>query len=383
MRPDVDMLVVGGGVIGLAAAWLAAERGLSVLVVERQRPGAGASTAAAGVISPTELHEWEGQLGKFNVAAVAAWPEFAERLAAASGGEAGFRRTGSLRVARDDTEAAELVRAERALALAGVPALVLDERGCREEEPEMTGVVGGLLYPDEAHVDTSALLPALVGAVRGAGVEIAEGVEPVAALRAGGHLAGVRLSDGSDRPAALTVLCAGAWSSQASWLDPDLRPPVHPLAGEYAVVRAEPGICRRMIRAPNTPVVPRDDGRYWIGATFREAGYVATPQARSLSTVLAGALGLFPRLGDGEVVAAGVGLRPATPDGMPLVGPSALPGLVVATGHGRDGIIHAPLTAAAIAALAAGEALPALLEPFDPRRFDARRSAGAPAAPGP
>jgi glycine oxidase len=144
-------------------------------------------------------------------------------------------------------------------------------------------------------------------------------------------------------------------------------------------VRAAPGICRRMVRAPRAPVIPRDDGRYWIGATFREAGYVAAPHARSLSGVLMSALSLFPRLGDGEVEAVGVGLRPASPDGMPLVGPSALAGLAIATGHGRDGIIHAPLTAEALAGLAAGDPLPALLEPFDPKRFDGQRRGGRPA----
>jgi glycine oxidase len=372
MRPDVDLLIVGGGVIGLATAWRAAERGLAVRVVERARPGAGASTAAGGILSPTEPHEWEGALGAFNVAAVGAWPRFAERLAAASGGDVGFRRTGSLRVARDDAEAAELAHAERALAAAGVPLVALDEDGCRREEPGIAGVVRGLLSPDDAQVDTLPLVRSLERAMRRAGVEIAVGVEPVGALDGAGRLEGLRLSDGTEQPAGLTVLCAGAWSSQATWLAPELRPPVRPVAGEYAVVRAEPGICRRMIRAPRAPIIPRGDGRYWIGSTIREAGYVTAPHARSLAGVLAGALGLLGRLGDGEVERVGVGLRPATPDGLPLVGPSALPGLAVATGHGRDGIVHASLTAEALAGLALGDPLPALLEPFAPTRLDGR-----------
>lgn len=368
----VDLLVVGGGAIGLATAWRGAQRGLRVRVVERDRPGAGASTAAAGILAPLDPPDPDDAHGAFTLAAMAGWEAFAAELQDAAGDAIGFRRAGALRVARDHAECVALEAAAAALDAAGTEHEVLGAAGCAAEEPGLHGAVAGLLTPDVAQVDTERLVAALVVAARRAGVAIDAGLEPVAALPGpDGAVAGVRLSDGSRQPAALTLVAAGAWSARAAWLPEAVRPPVRPLAGEHLLLRAAPGVpppCRRIVRTIDGSVAVRDGGRCWVGTTVRAAGYVALPEAGALRDVLARATALLPALASLGVERAGVGLRPGTPDGLPIVGPAALDGLAVATGHGREGIVHAPATAAAVAGLAAGLPLPASLARFSPQR---------------
>lgn len=375
MTDSVDLLVVGAGAIGLTTAWRAAQRGLSVLVVERERPGAGASTAAAGVLSPSESDEWRGARGAFNLAAVADWPEFAAELEEAAGATIGYRRDGALRLALTPDELPGLDVVAGALAAAGVEHERLDADGCRADEPGVRGVLAGVLVPGDAHVATDRLVAALAVAAERAGARILTGLEPTEALRGpGAAIAGVRLSAplgadghaGSEIRARLTVLAAGAWSSRATWLPDEVRPPVRPLLGEYLLLRGDPErpVCRRVIRSAAGSVTPRDEGRYWVGTTVREAGYAALPRVDALQAILAHWTAVLPALAELDVERTGVGARPKSIDGLPLVGLSALPGLALATGHGREGIIHAPLTGAALAAVAAGEPLPELLAPF-------------------
>ncbi|MFN8204459.1 MAG: FAD-dependent oxidoreductase [Solirubrobacteraceae bacterium] len=368
MDDPVDLLVVGAGAIGLSAAWRAAQRGLRVRVLERDRPGAGASTAAAGVLAPTDPGEWVGVRGAFNLAAIRGWGAFAAELEEAAGTQVGHRRDGALRLAFDDADREVLGLVARTLAGAGVEHELVDGAGCRALEPGVRGAVAGLLTPRDEHVDPGRLVDALGRACTRAGVTITAGVTPVAALPgADGGVGGLRLSDGTKQPAALTVVAAGAWSSQAGWLAEALRPPVRPLAGEYVILRGEP-VIRRVLRTSVGPAAARDGGRLWVGTTLRDAGYLERPAAGEIAAVLARWTAILPAVAGLGFERAGCGLRPATPDGLPYVGPAAVAGLAYATGHGRMGVIHAPPTGAAIAALAAGEALPALVVPFAPDR---------------
>jgi glycine oxidase len=355
-----DLLVVGAGVIGLSIAWRAAERGLSARVLERRAPGAGASPAAAGILAPTEAHEWEGARGELNLAAMAAWRGFAERLTVASGLDIGYRRDGSLRIALCEEQIAALDAVRGALSAAGIEHALLDQSECLREEPGLRGVLAGLLAPNDAHVDTVALISALAAACAGREVALEVGVEPISSrVDADGRLEAVRLSDGRTVSASLVVVCSGAWTAQATWLPPVVRAPaVRPLAGEYVLARGplDVRVCRRIVRSVDGPVVPRRAGRYWIGTSVREAGYATQPRLGTVGEMLNRTAAFLPAVEDLQVERVGIGLRPATSSGTPLVGDSGVPGLAWATGHGREGILQAPPTAEAIVRLARGEA---------------------------
>lgn len=355
MSDEVDLLIVGAGAIGLSIAWRAAERGLRVRIVERAHAGAGASTAAAGILAPPRaVDELRGERGAATLRALARWPGFAAALERASGVPVGYRVDGMLRLARDDRERDELGGFAAALADAGVEHVLLDGDGVAAQEPGVRGVAAGLLVPGEAQVATDRLVAALVRACARAGARLDEGVEPAAALRDGdGRLAGVRLSDGSEQRAGLTVAAIGAWSATAAWLPAEGRPAVRPLAGEWLLLRGRP-VCRRVLRTADGSLAPRADGLHWVGTTVRDAGFVTHPRADALAAILTRWMALVPAVGALELVRAGVGLRPDSVDGAPIVGATAVDGLAVATGHGREGIVHAPLVAEAIVDLAAG-----------------------------
>jgi glycine oxidase len=366
-----DLLVIGAGAIGLSAAWRAAQRGLTVCVVERDRPGAGASPAAAGLLAPTDPDEWRGARGAFNIAAMAAWPTFAAELEQAGDGPIAYRRDGALRIALDDGDREELALAASVLADAGVVHTLVDAAGALEAEPNVRGAVAGLIVDSEAHVDTGRLVSGLARACARAGVRVRTAVEPLSTLHDhDGRIEGVRLSDGTEERAALTVLAAGAWSSQATWLPAQARPAVRPLTGEFVLLQGDPAapVVRRAVRGRHGSVAPREGGVLWVGTTVRDAGYVTAPSAGAIHDILHRWTTLVPAIADLGIIRVGHGLRPVSPDGMPYVGTSAIPGLALATGHGREGIIHAPLTGEAIAALAAGEDLPELIAPFAPGR---------------
>lgn len=371
MNDPIDLLIVGGGAIGLCSAWRAAQRGLRVRVLERDRPGAGASTAAAGLLSPGEAHEWAGGHGAFNLAAMLGWEDFAAELEEFAGMSLEYRPDGALRLAYTEADVAALAMIHDVLAGIEIEHDLLDADGCRAEEPGVRGAVAGLLSPRDAHVHTERLIEALARACTRAGVELSVGVTPVSTLAGSGDgVAGVRLSDGTEQPAALTVLAAGAWSSQVAWLPEDLRPPVRPLLGEYVILRGDPDapVARRVLRGSGGTAAPRAEGRFWVGTTVREAGYPSHPSAASVADILARWTAILPGLADLGFERAGSGLRPGTPDRMPIVGPSPVDGLGYATGHGREGIIHTPLTGAAVAGLAAGDPMPDLMVPFAPDR---------------
>jgi glycine oxidase len=368
---SVDLLVVGAGVIGLSAAWRAAQRGLRVCVVERDVPGAGATTTAAGLLSPTDPQEWEGVRGAVNIAAMAAWPSFAADLERAADTSISYRRDGVLRIALDDDDRVELELVAATLQAAGVAHELVDADGVIAAEPGVRGAVAGLLVDSDAHVDTIRLAAALARACVRAGVDLQTGVEPLGALRArDGTIEGIRLSDGTERRAALTVLAAGVWSSQSTWLPAEALPAVRPVAGEYLLLQGDPAApaCRRALRSRYGAVAPRDGGVYWVGTTVREDGFVTLPSVSAIGEILLRCTELVPAFGDLGVLATGVGLRPVSEDRMPYVGASAIAGLALATGHGREGIIHAPLVAEAIAALATGEDPDPLMQPFSPGR---------------
>jgi glycine oxidase len=378
-----DAVVVGGGVVGLGVAWRAAQAGLAVTVVD-PAPGQGASWAAAGMLAPvTEVHYGEQALLRLNLAAADRWPQFAAELEQAAGRQVGYRRCGTLSVARDLDDNAALEDLYRFQLDCGLRVERLSSRDCRRLEPGLAPRIrGGVLAPGDHQVDNRALVAALLAACERAGVAIRAARAAEVRLDRG-RVAGVTLEGGATLAAGAVVLAAGCWSGALGGLAAELLPPVRPVKGQLLHLRgpaAEP-LCQRNVRGQEVYLVPRADGRVVVGATVEERGFDTRVTAGAVAELLRAAAELLPDVGELELVETVAGLRPGSPDNAPLLGPAGPDGLVVATGHYRNGILLTPVTAEAIAALLAGGGLPDAVAPFAPGRFGAARvePAGSPA----
>jgi glycine oxidase len=374
----IDLVVVGAGAIGLACAWRAAQLGLRVRVLEREEPGSGASGVAAGMLAPVGEATWgEERLLEAALASHAAWPEFAAELGEASGMDPGFIAGGALHVALDRDEAAELRRRYDLMNSLGLEAEWLSATACRELEPGLNpSLTGGIRAPHEAAIVPAALVRALLAACERAGVEVVTGATVVAAAIEGDRITGVTTADGAEHRADAVLLAAGAWSGVAEWLPDAARPEVRPVKGQILTLcgdRAAAGI----VVTERVYLVPRADGRLIAGATVEEMGFDTRVTAGGVHELLREAYRVLPEVAELELERAVAGLRPGTPDNAPIVGRGALEGLVLATGHFRNGILLTPLTAAGVAAELAGEARPEALAAADPARF-ADRGAGVP-----
>jgi glycine oxidase len=370
--------VVGGGVIGLGIAWRAARSGLSVTVVDRSG-GRGASWAAAGMLAPvTEVHYGERPLLGLNLAAAARWPGFAAEVEDATGRPVGYRPAGTLAVARDTDDNAALEDLYRFQLRCGLQVERLRSRECRQLEPGLApGIRGGVLAPGDHQVDNRALVEALLVACQRAGVRLVEGRVAGLAVE-GDRVTGVVLGDGERLAAGAAVLAAGCWSGGLGGVAAEVVP-VRPVKGQLLYLRgpADQPLCHRNVRGLEVYVVPRGDGRVVVGATVEEQGFDTRVTAGAVADLLRAALELLPDVAELELAETVVGLRPGSPDNAPMLGPAGPEGLVVATGHYRNGILLTPVTADAIAELLATGRVPELVAPFTPGRF-----AGAPAGTG-
>ncbi len=316
------MAVVGGGVIGLAAAWRAAQSGLRVVVHERDTLGAGASHVAAGMLAPvSEADAREPELLELGLRSAAAWPAFAAELGIA------LRTEGTLVVARDRDEAEWL---ERELALRerlGLRVERLLPSAARALESGLAPTLrAAFLAPDDHSVDPRALLAALAGAARGAGVEIREHSE---------------IADLATLDAGTVVLAAGAWSGELADL------PVRPVKGQIIRLRprrGDPPALTHTVRFSDGYLVPRADGRVVLGATMEERGFDTAVTAGAVHELLRDASELVPGVLELEIEELQAGLRPATPDNLPITRRLDAR-TIAATGHHRNGILLAPLTA--------------------------------------
>jgi glycine oxidase len=349
-QQSYDAVIVGGGVIGLSCAWRLARRGGRVAVVERSRPPAGATRVAAGMLAPVgELAFGEPELLKMTLEAAALYPDFVAELEEASGIPTAYRRDGALHVALDRDEAAELRRVHELQRTLGLGAEWLPPRRCRELEPGLTpSFNGGVHAPEEGSIDPRALVAALVAALEAEpGVELLFGARVEAALLDGERIVGVRTDSDEELPAAAVVLATGAWSGQAEWLPKAARPPVRPVKGQILELRARDGAapCRRIVASERVYLVPRPDGRLIAGATVEEKDFDTVVTAGGVHELLREAYRLLPEVAEMELVEATAGLRPATPDNLPRIGAGGVDGLLWATGHYRNGVLLAPLTA--------------------------------------
>jgi glycine oxidase len=394
-KRSFDAIFVGGGVIGLSCAWRAARRGARVAVLDQAEPPAGATRVAAGMLAPVgELAFGEPALLEMTLASAALYPDFVAELEAATGETTGYARQGALHIALDRDEAAELRRVHDLQRSLGLEAEWLPPRRCRELEPGLTpSFNGGVHAAGEAAVDPRALTRALLaglgsggwdaGIEARAGADVSEategqaevmvrtGTEVVAGLFEGERLAGVRTASGEEFRADAVVLAAGAWSGRTEWLPEQARPPVRPVKGQIVELQSRDGSppCERIVASERVYLVPRGDGRLIVGATSEEQGFDTAVTAGGVHELLREAYRLLPDVAEMELVDSMAGLRPGTPDNLPLIGPGAIDGLVLATGHYRNGILLAPLTADAIAAVLAGDPLPEAAAPAHPVRL--------------
>jgi glycine oxidase len=344
-----DAVVVGAGVIGLSCAWRLAQRGGRVAVVDKAFPPAGATRVAAGMLAPVgELTFGEPELLKMTLAAAELYPDFIAELEAASDTPTGYTCVGALHIALDRDEAAELRRVHELQRSLGLGAEWLPPRRCRELEPGLTpSFNGGVHAPGEGSVDPRALVVALCSALEREGAELHFGTAVAEALSEEGAIVGVRTEAGDELRAPTTILATGAWAGRAEWLPEPARPPVRPVKGQILELRTRGGArpCQRIVASERVYLVPRQDGRLIVGATVEEQGFDTAVTAGGVHELLREAYRLLPDVAEMELVEAAAGLRPGTPDNLPLIGPSGVEGLIWATGHFRNGILLAPLTA--------------------------------------
>ncbi len=375
-RAASDVVVIGGGVIGLAIAWRACERGLRATVLERDQAGSGTSRVAAGMLAPnTEAKPGEEALLQLGLAGLRAYPSFVSDLVLASGREdVGYLPCGTLLAARDGDEAEALVRELAMRERLGLRVQRLRASEARRREPALSPTLRlALDVPDDHAIDPRRLTAALAQAVGRAGGEVREGARVAQLEIAGGRVRAVALADGERVPADQVVLAAGVWSGEIAGIPPRSRVPVRPVKGQILRLHdpAGPGLITRVIRTADGYIVPRGDGRYVIGATMEERGFDTTVTAGAAFEVLREAVELVPGVSELVIDEFSAGLRPGTTDNAPAIGPSDVAGLHWATGHYRNGILLAPITAELVTGALLGEERSELAAAFAPQRFAA------------
>ncbi|GHH94742.1 glycine oxidase ThiO [Streptomyces capillispiralis] len=373
-----DVLVVGGGIIGLVTAWRAAQRGLATTVVDPE-PGGGAALVAAGMLAAvTELHYGEETLLGLNLASARRYPGFAAELSELTGQDLGHRRCGTLAVALDADDRAHLRELHALHQRCGLESQWLSGRECRRLEPMLApGVRGGLRVDGDHQIDPRRLAAALVTACERAGVVIHRAWAERLTV-AGDRATGVVTADGTALAAGQVVLAAGSLGGRLAGVPRDVLPPVRPVKGQVVRLtmptRHGPFLSRTVravVRGSHVYLVPRENGELVIGATSEEMGWDTTVTAGGVYELLRDAHELVPGITELPFTEIRAGLRPGSPDNAPLLGPTGLDGLLLATGHYRNGVLLTPVTGDIMAhALTTGE-LPEEFRPFTPRRFGA------------
>ncbi|MEU4489313.1 glycine oxidase ThiO [Streptomyces purpurascens] len=371
-----DVLVIGGGIIGLVTAWRAAQRGFTTAVVDPE-PGGGAAQVAAGMLAAvTELHYGEQTLLGLNLASARRYPDFAAELTDLTGHGLGYRRCGTLAVALDADDRAHLRELHALQQQSGLQSQWLSGRECRRLEPMLApGVRGGLRVDGDHQIDPRRLSGALVAACERAGVVFHRAwAERLTVVR--DRATGVVTADGTALDAGQVVLAGGSLSGRLAGVPQDVLPPVRPVKGEVVRLtmpqRHGPFLSRTVravVRGSQVYLVPRESGELVIGATSEETGWDTTVTAGGVYELLRDAHELVPGITELPFTETRAGLRPGSPDNAPLLGPTGLEGLLLATGHYRNGVLLTPVTGDAMAHVLATGELPEEARPFTPKRF--------------
>jgi len=366
-----DVAIAGAGLIGGAIALELARAGLKVGLFDSQEPGREASWAGAGILSPAPENASMLPLVELGKASLALYPEFIQLVEELSGQEVGFRPRGTLETFSSRHAIEELSTVVALHHGLGLKAEALSGDDARKLEPAISEAVeAGVLRPEEGSVDSRALTEAVLEAARRSGVEIFAGQ----AARSIGRYSFPRLTcmglllDDEEVRAKFTVIAAGCFSGSIEGVG--RFAPVRPSKGQMVALRAAGVSIDRVVWSEHVYLVPRNDGRILAGATVEYVGFEKTPNAGGLAKLLAAAIEVVPGLAEAKIEEHWAGLRPDSPDHLPILGPSDVEGLLTATGHFRSGILLAPITARLIREWITLGSVSVDWERFSPMRFE-------------
>ncbi len=337
-----DVIIAGAGIIGVSLALELRERGATVLVLDRGEPGAEGSSAAAGMLSAADPETPEA-LRPLAKASARMFSVFVQKIQAAGGMQVGFRRTGTIALLRENAAPREY----RYLSSAELQLL----------EPSIHSEGHSAFFVQEDSVDPLLLTRTALTAARNAGVEI-QGHTPVTEIRARDSSVEV-VAETETYSTASAVDCRGAWSGV----------PVRPRKGQMLYVYPETSILQHVLRAPDVYIVPRSSGKVFIGATVEDIGFDKSVDPSAIRDLQSAAARYVPALASAPVTQSWAGLRPGTPDDLPIIGPTDIPHVFIATGHFRNGVLLAPITAQIMADLIFGQPSPVDIGGFSPARF--------------
>ena len=365
--------IIGGGVVGLGIAWRLASRGAFVEVFDRGAAGAGATHAAAGMLAAcVEAEPGEEALIALGRESQARWPSFAAELLQASGIDVELRTEGTFVLALTADDQARLHHQLVFQHKLGLPLQWITPAETRQREPHLAGKLAGAVWSPEDHqVDNRKLASALRIAAEGKGAIVREHMLVQEISITGGHADGIILADERKVLADVVVLAAGAWSRGIAGLPHELRPPVRPIKGQMLALRMDSAspLLNHVVWAPGVYLVPRRDGRLVVGATVEEKAFDTSLTAGGLLTLLEAAWRAVPSVEELPIEEMWVGHRPGSRDDAPILGCGPAEGVSYATGHHRNGILLAPVTADSIARLVLEGALDSAIRPFGFERF--------------
>ncbi len=371
-----DAIVAGGGLIGASIAFELAQAGLRVAVFDAREPGREASWASAGMISPAPEGPDTIPLVPLNKASAAMYPHFIKAIEELSGQDVGYRPNGAMELFWEGDVREEISTLMAVYHGVGLRAEALTGERARELEPGlMEEVQGGVLRPDEGSLENRVLTNATLKAAKQSGVDIFAGNGATGIWKDGKRSKGLRLTNGLAE-AKWTIIAAGCFSAKIEGVA--AYAPVYPTKGQMVAMRCEAVKIEHVLWSENVYLVPRNDGRIVAGSTAERVGFDRDVTAGGMKKILNGAIELVPRLAKARIEETWAGLRPDSPDHLPILGPTDVEGLLMATGHFRSGILLAPLTARLMREWITRQSVSVDWERFSPMRFlEARRTHSA------
>ncbi len=364
-----DILILGGGIIGMAIARELAGNGMKVRILERHQPGLEASWASAGMLAPQgELSE--GDFQKLCLESNRRYPAYRTAVEEETGIKCYHREAGTMALAITDEDETEFRHTYQAQKNDGLQVEWISGDDARREEPELSKHVrGGMYLAGDRHVENRLLVPALEKSCRMRGVDIVNGAQVIRIIAENNKAVGVSTIIG-DYHAEIIINTAGAWSATIDVPDESLRPPVFPVRGQMmAIELPSPNFLNHVIRSPRSYMVPRHNSRLFLGATMEKVGFNKSNTVWGIHKLLGGAKELLPNLDNFAIIETWSGLRPGCVDNHPVLGYTRLDGYIMATGMFRNGLLLTPIIAQTISELVTSGITPEIIAPFVIERF--------------